>query len=113
MGLKFQDIYFTQLSDDGMRIYCDTIKTDSNIVSDCIFNTVDHDCLQIWDARNWHISNCTMNIKFNSGIRIVNCQNCVVTTIHSMQKKRTMVMVEYSYKAHLNRYSSNGMYFMI
>jgi parallel beta-helix repeat protein len=78
MGLEFQDIYFTQLSDDGMRIYCDTSRTDNNTVSDCIFNTVDHDCLQMWDARNWNISNCTMNVKSNSGIRIVNCQNCVV-----------------------------------
>jgi PKD repeat protein len=79
MGLKFQDIYFTQLSDDGMRIYCDTSRTDSTTVSDCIFNTVDHDCLQMWDARNWHISNCIMNVKSNSGIRIVNGQNCVIS----------------------------------
>jgi hypothetical protein len=62
---------------DGMRIYCDSSKTDDTYVTNCVFNTIDHDCFQMWDASNWHISDCTMNVKSNCGIRLANCQNCV------------------------------------
>jgi hypothetical protein len=75
MGLKFQDIYFTQLSNDGIRVYGDESKTENSVVSDCTFNDTDHDCIELWDVQNWQIYRCSMNVNSNSGIGLINCSN--------------------------------------
>jgi len=77
-GLKFANITFTLVSDDGMRVYCDPSKTKDCYVTGCTFDTTDHDCIDLWDARNWHISDCKFNVKSNCGIGLADCQNIYI-----------------------------------
>ena len=77
-GLKFQDIYFTQLSNDGIRAYGDKSKIKNTFVSDCTFNSTDHDCIGLWDVQNWQIYHCSMNVNSNSGISLRNSNDVEV-----------------------------------
>jgi hypothetical protein len=89
IGLKFQDIYFTQLSNNGIRAYgAHTYETKTTSVSNCIFNTTNHDCIGLWDEENWHIYNCNMTVRSNSGINLRNSSYIEINdnTFHSSKE---------------------------
>lgn len=94
---KIHDINFTLISNNGIKVEADDENRSYNSVYNCVFNTTNHDCIEIWDACGWHIYNCLMNVTSDCGIRFVDSSDSEVSNC--------------SFNAVYGSYANGGVYF--